>query len=111
VNADAKFDPLVLRHIGILFRHTALDFVGTSHGIDHAGELDEGAVPRILDDASTMIGDFGIKKRFSKRSQPRQRAFFIEPNQAARAHDIRRKDSRQAPLYVLAAQDAPPSGN
>src|SRR5216684_1107551 len=34
VNADAKFDPFVLRHIGILFCHAALDFVGTSHGVD-----------------------------------------------------------------------------
>ena len=55
VNADAKFDPLVLRHIGILFRHAALDFVGTSDGIDHAGELDESAVSGVLDDASAMI--------------------------------------------------------
>ena len=55
VNADAKFDPLVLRHIGILFCHAALDFVGTSHGIDHAGELNESAVPGILDDTSVML--------------------------------------------------------
>ena len=34
VNADAKFDPLDLRHIDILFCHAALDFVGTSHGVD-----------------------------------------------------------------------------
>jgi hypothetical protein len=62
VNANAKFDPLVLRHIGILFRYAALDFVGTSYGVDHAGEFDESAVPGILDNASMMIGDFGIKK-------------------------------------------------
>ena len=35
VDADAKFDPFALRHIGILFCHAALDFVGTSHGVDH----------------------------------------------------------------------------
>src|SRR5260221_4707921 len=65
VNADAKFDPLVLRHIVILFGHAALDFVGASHGVDHACELDESAVPSVLDDASAMISDFGIKKRLS----------------------------------------------
>src|SRR5204862_7574920 len=108
VNADAKFDPLVLRHIGILFRHAALDFVGASDGIDHACELDESAVPGVLDDASTMISDFGIKKRLSKSFQLRQRAFFVDPYQAARARDIRRQNSRQSPLDVLAAQDAPP---
>ena len=79
VNADAKFDPLVPRHIGILFRHAALDFVGASDGIDHACELDASAVPGVLDDASAMISDFGIKKRLSKSFQLRQRAFFVDP--------------------------------
>src|SRR5712671_5054328 len=41
VNANAKFDPLDLRYIGILLCHAALDFVGTPHGVDHAGELNE----------------------------------------------------------------------
>src|SRR5229473_1431043 len=108
VNADAKFDPFVLRHIGILFGHAALDFVGTSHGIDHAGELNESAVSGILDDASTMISDFGIKKRLSKSFQLDQRAFFVDPYQAARARDICRQNSCQSPLYVLDAQDGPP---
>jgi hypothetical protein len=53
-----------------------------------------------------MISDFGIKKRLSKSFQLRQRAFFVDPYQAARARDIRRQNSRQSPLYVLAAQDA-----
>jgi len=91
-----------------LFCHAALDFVGTSHGVDHAGELNDSAVPGILDDAPAMITDFGIKKRLSKSSQLRQRAFFVGPHQAARARDICRQNSRQSPLYVLAAQDAPP---
>jgi hypothetical protein len=107
VNADAKFDPFVLRHIGILFGHAALDFVGASHGVDHAGELNESAVPCILDDTSVMLSDFGIEKRLSESSQLRQRAFFVDPHQAARARDIRRQNSRQSSLYVLAAQDAP----
>jgi hypothetical protein len=91
-----------------LFRHAALDFVGTSHGVDHTGELNESAVPGILDDTSAMISDFGIKTRLSKNFQLRQRAFFVDPYQTARARDIRRQNSRQSPLYVLAAQDAPP---
>jgi hypothetical protein len=108
VNADAKFDPFVLRHSGIVFGHAALDFVGTSHGIDHAPELNESAVPGILDDAPAMIADFGIKKRLSQSFQLRQRAFFVDPYQAARARNIRRQNRCQSPLYVLSAQDAPP---
>jgi hypothetical protein len=79
VNADAELDPLVLRHIDILFGHAALNFVGTSHGVDHAGELDESAVPCILDDTSVMLSDFGIEKRLSESFQLRQRAFFVDP--------------------------------
>jgi hypothetical protein len=47
--------------------------------IDHAGELNEGAVPGILDDASMMLSDFRIEKRFSKSFQSRERAFFVDP--------------------------------
>src|SRR5216117_2058857 len=47
VNADAEFDLLVLRHVDILFGHAALNFGRTSHGVDHAGELSNSAVPGI----------------------------------------------------------------
>src|SRR5260221_4622429 len=60
VNADAEFDPLVLRHVDILLGHGALYFGGTSYRVDHAGELGNSAVPGILDDASVMLSDFGI---------------------------------------------------
>src|ERR1700692_2806909 len=62
VNADAKFDPFYLRHIDILFGHVALNFKGAAYGIYDAPELNESAVPGILDDASAMIGDFGVKE-------------------------------------------------
>jgi hypothetical protein len=54
-----------------------------------------------------MISDFGIKKGLSKSFQLRQRAFFIDPYQAARARDICHQNSRQSPLYVLPAQVHP----
>lgn len=79
MNADAKFDPIVLRHIIILFRYAALDFVRASDCINYAGELNEGTVPGILDDTSVMLSDFGIEKRISKSFQLRQRAFFVDP--------------------------------
>ena len=108
VNADAKFNPLDLRYIDIVFGHAALNFVGTSHGVNDAGKLDESAVAGVLDDASVMLSDFRIEKRLSKSFQLRQRAFFVDPYQAARARDICRQNSCQPPLNVLAAQGAPP---
>ena len=110
VNADAKLDPLDLRYIDIVFGHGTLNFDRAAYRIYDAAELDESAVPGILDDAPAMIRDFWIKKRLSKSFQLRQRAFFVDPYQAARARDIRRQYSRQSPLYVLAAQDAPRLG-
>jgi len=85
-----------------------LDFDGTSHGVDHAPELNESTVPGILDDTSVLLSDFGIEKRLSESSQLRHRAFFVDPYQAARARNIRRQNRCQSPLYVLSAQDAPP---
>jgi hypothetical protein len=90
VNADTKFDPFVLRHINILFRYAALDFVGTTQGIDHACELDKSAVTRILDNAPAKIGDFGVEKDFSQSLQLLHRPFFVDPYQTTRAGDIRR---------------------
>jgi len=91
-----------------LLGHAALNFDGAAEGIYDAPELNESAVPGILDDAPAMIADFGIEKRLSQSFQLRQRAFFVDPYQAARARDIRRQNRCQSPLYVLSAQDAPP---
>jgi hypothetical protein len=85
-----------------------LNFDGGAYGTYDAAELNESAVPGILDDAAAMISDLGIDKRLSESSQLRLRAFFVDPYQAARARNIRHQNSRQSPLYVLVAQDAPP---
>jgi len=79
VNADAELNALNLRHVGILLGHTALNLDGTSNGVDDAAELNESAVPCILDDRSVMISDFGIEERPSASFQLRQRAFFVDP--------------------------------
>ena len=79
MDADAKFDPLILRHVGILLGHAVLDFHAHAHCIYCAGELDQQAVAGSLDDASTMGSDGGINKGLSDSLQPRQRAFLVEP--------------------------------
>jgi hypothetical protein len=55
-----------------------------------------------------MRCDCGIDKRLSERLQLGERAFFVSAHQKTIASDIRRQNSCQPPLYVLAAQDAPP---
>jgi hypothetical protein len=79
VNADSKFNPLELWYIDIVFGHAALNFDRAAYGVHGACELDESAVPGILDDTSAMISDFWIEKRPSESFQLRQRAFFIDP--------------------------------
>jgi hypothetical protein len=67
MNADAEFDPLILRHGGILLGHAALEFNRAAHCIDSAGKLDQHSVARSLDDVAAMRGDCGVNKRFSNR--------------------------------------------
>jgi hypothetical protein len=63
-----------------VFGHAALNFDRAAYGIYDAAELDESAVPGILDETSAMISDFWIEKRPSESLQLRQRAFFIDPD-------------------------------
>ncbi|MCK1740739.1 hypothetical protein IVA80_07590 [Bradyrhizobium sp. 139] len=48
VNADAKFDPLILWHTAVLLCHGVLNFSGTSRSVDDARELGQQAVARAL---------------------------------------------------------------
>jgi hypothetical protein len=90
VNADAKFNPGILRYVGVLLSHSALDFDGATNCVYGAGELDQHAVAGSLDNAATMLGDCGVDKRFSESLQLRQRAFLVGTHQAAITSDIRR---------------------
>ena len=94
VNAYSKFDPFVLRHVNVLFGHTALNFAGTSHGVDHTSELDKRAVTCVLDDPSAILGDFGIKEDLSQSPQLLHCPFFVVSYQPARARNIRRQNCR-----------------
>jgi hypothetical protein len=65
VDADPEFDSDILREVGVLPRHVALDLHNATRCIDRAGELDQQAVTGGLDDATAMRGDAGIDKRLS----------------------------------------------
>jgi hypothetical protein len=85
VDANAKFDPLVLWDRSILLGHAALDFNGTAHRIHGTGKLDEHAIAGRLDDAAAMGGYSGINNGLSDRLEPGQRAFLVKAHQTAPA--------------------------
>ncbi len=60
VNADAEFDPRVLRYAAILCGHAALDLDRAAHCIHGTGELYQHAIARRLDDAPAMGGYSGV---------------------------------------------------
>ena len=64
VNADPKFDPLVLWHRRILVGHAALDFNCTAYRIDGACELDQHAVAGCLDDRPRWEAMAGSTRAF-----------------------------------------------
>ena len=97
VDADTEFDPLILRHGGVLLGHAALNFNG--HRVPHPPRWQTSTSmpsPRGLDDPSAMGGDCGVDEGLSDRLEPGQRAFLIDTHQAAIAGDIRRQNSCQS---------------
>jgi len=107
MNANSKFDPFVLWHVGIPIGHAALDVGRAPRRIDGAGKLDQHAVPGGLDDATAMRGNRRVENGFTERFEHGQRAFFVRPHKAAVPGDIRSKHRRQSPLDVFFGQMAP----
>src|SRR6184192_2682215 len=60
VNADAKFDALILRRTGVLFSDTTLQLSGARHRVHDTGKLHQHSVAGQFDDAALMLADFGI---------------------------------------------------
>jgi hypothetical protein len=77
VNADAEFDPPLLRRVAIMLRHAVLDRHRAARGVDRAGEFDQQAVAGGFDDATTMFEYGGIDQVFPDGLELGQRAFFV----------------------------------
>ncbi len=60
IDADAEFDALVRRNLGVTLGHAALDIDRATDGVDHAHEFHEHSIARRLDDSAAMFGDLGI---------------------------------------------------
>ena len=108
VDADAKFDPLDLRHRSILLSHTALDLNGAAHRIYDTAELGEHAIARVLDDLATMFADLGISGPTQPLPQPDVCPFLVQAGQATISSHISRKDSCKPPLNAIVGQNGLP---
>ena len=108
VDADAKLDPQVGRHVDIPLRHRALHFHRIASRIHGTGELDQHAVARGLDDAPVVRLDAGIDQGLAQHFQLRQRPLLVATHQPAIAGDISRQHRRQSPVHALVGQKEPP---
>jgi hypothetical protein len=95
MDADAEFDALVWRDLGVTLGHRPLDLNGKIHCIDGAAELDNGAVAGALDDPAVMHRDGRINEVASKRPQPSQNPVLVGASKPAIADDIRNQDRRE----------------
>jgi hypothetical protein len=72
------------------------------HRVDDAAELGKEAVTGRFDDATPMLGDFGIAEFVANRAQRRERALFVLAHQPRIAGDIDRLAIRVADAARLA---------
>ena len=104
VDADPEFDPDCRGDVGVLRRHSALDFDRTARRVHRTRKLDQHAVAGGLDDAPAMRSDSGIDNDLSSCLQARQRAFLVSTHQTAVAGDIGSQYRYKSSFHALAGQ-------
>ena len=90
------------------FGHCLLELDGGAKRIHGAGELDQRAVARQLDQPAAVASQDRLQPLCAMGLQPGKRAVLIPAHQPRVAHDICRKDGRQSPYNPLAGQRPPP---
>jgi hypothetical protein len=98
IDAHAKFDAALCRCGGVAGHHLPLHLDRTAHRVDDTAELGKEAVAGSLDDATAMLGDFGITELTANRPQRRERALLIFAHQPRIAGNIDRQNGRQSSL-------------
>src|SRR5262249_49592308 len=88
IDPHAKVDAPLCRRRGVAGIHLPLHLDRTAHRVDDAGELDKEAVAASFDDATPVLGDFGIAEFATNRTQRRERALFVLAHQSRIAGDI-----------------------
>ena len=100
MDADAKLDAALGRNAGVPLDHAVLHLDGAAHGVDHAAELDDGAVAGALDHSPVMHGDRWIDQIAAQGSQPRQDPVLVRASEPAVADDVRHQNRGQFPRFA-----------
>lgn len=90
IDTDSESDPM--GGVAVAFRHFLLHRHRAGHGINNAGELDQHAIARRLDDAAVIRRNRGIDDLAAVRFQGCERADLISAHQSRVARDIGCKD-------------------
>ena len=77
IDANSKYDPLVLRDRDVALGHPTLDGDRTGNGFNNARKLYEDAVAGGFDDTAFVVGYFGIDEFAAMLFEPRQGARLI----------------------------------
>src|SRR5271166_3451711 len=77
INADAKLDAPLVRHLGLAVDHVSLDLGGAAHRVDGTLEFHQHPVAGGLDGAPLVLPDFGFDELPMVRLQPFVRALLI----------------------------------
>ena len=107
MNADAELDATVLGHAGVALDHGVLKFDGAAHRVDHAAELDDGAVAGALDDAAVVNGDGRIDQIAAQRPEARKDTVLIGAGKSGEADHVSRQNRSEFPSFGHPALHAP----
>jgi hypothetical protein len=100
-----------LWHVGVTPCHFSLDINCTPHRIHYAAELGQQAIPRIFDNAPTVLSDLGGYDGAQVVREPRVRPLLVQTGQAAVASHIGSYDGCKPTLYAVGGgQDGAPVG-
>ena len=77
MDANAKLDAPVPGYARVALDHAGLHLDGTANGVDHAAELDEAAVPGLLDNAPVVRVDRGVDQIAPQSPEPGERAILV----------------------------------
>ena len=77
VNADTNFNALVVRHVGITLRHSALRLDRAAGGINGTAEFDQYSIAGALDDAAVVLDDRRLQELPPVSVEPSEGPFLV----------------------------------